>query len=50
MANPPSLILKITVCYDIRCLNQTIREGGFAMINMGDDTKISDVIHSSIAT
>ena len=40
-----NLILKIPIGYDIGDLNQAIRKGGFAVINMGDNTEISDILH-----
>jgi len=35
--------MKIPGGYRAGCLQQSVRERGFAMINMGDDTEISYV-------
>jgi hypothetical protein len=37
--------LKVPFGYDVRDLDQTIRQGGFAVIDMSDDTEISYVLH-----
>lgn len=39
------LILKIAVQHDMRRLDQAVGQGGFPVINMGDDAEISDMFH-----
>jgi hypothetical protein len=41
------LVLKFPFGYDVGGLDQTIRQGGFTVINMCDDTEISYVLHMS---
>ena len=38
------LILKLTICHHITDLNKTIGKSGFAVVNMGNDAEITDVI------
>jgi hypothetical protein len=39
------LILKLPLRYDIGSLNQAIGQCGFAVVNMGNDTEVSDILH-----
>jgi len=39
------LILKLSVCDRVGGLQQTVGQGAFAVVNVGDDAKIPYVLH-----
>jgi hypothetical protein len=39
------LIFKIPLRNNIGGLNKAVRQRGFAVVNMGNDTEISDILH-----
>jgi hypothetical protein len=45
-----NLILKISFITDAGKLNQAVGKCGFTVVNMSDDTKVSDVFHNSLFT
>ena len=42
-----NLVLKIPFGNDVGGFNQTVRQSGFAVINMGDNAEVSDMLHST---
>jgi hypothetical protein len=38
-----NLILKIPVRHQVGLLDEPIRQGGLAVVNVGDDTKVTDI-------
>jgi hypothetical protein len=40
------LILKIPLRDDFGGFNEAVRQCGLAMINMGNDTEVSDILHN----
>jgi hypothetical protein len=39
------LILELTVTHHVAYLDESVSQGGFAMVDMGDNAEITDIFH-----